>query len=276
MVNKDVVNYLKEGAKRGFSHNLLKKKLLEGGFKEADIDEAIGSLGKNKKPKSISKVSNPVFPGKGKSLKTTGKINLKVEGPKKKVESEKMIGEKIGLFKKIGMSLAHPTELFEKTRHEGIGPALGFLYLILIIPLVLGSLGLVLFLKTIESLLFGGLDTFSSALFPSLLTVVLYFAIMILIIMPILLFIVVGIRHLIAKLYKGKGKYSDTFRASVYSLTPQMLFFFVPGMGIWTFILSLFGLSINHQISKWRAFLIHLTVWVLVAIIWFVLGIFLW
>jgi hypothetical protein len=53
MVNKDIVNYLKEGKKRGFSVQLLKKKLLEGGFKTNDIDEAVKALG-NSGPKVIN------------------------------------------------------------------------------------------------------------------------------------------------------------------------------------------------------------------------------
>lgn len=44
MVNQDIVNYLEEGKRRGFSVQLLKKKLVEGGFQEKDIDEAIAAM----------------------------------------------------------------------------------------------------------------------------------------------------------------------------------------------------------------------------------------
>ncbi|MBU0466668.1 MAG: hypothetical protein KJ600_02375 [Nanoarchaeota archaeon] len=46
MVNEKVVNYLVEGKKKGFSIQLLKKKLLEGGFNENDVDEAIAVVEK--------------------------------------------------------------------------------------------------------------------------------------------------------------------------------------------------------------------------------------
>lgn len=46
MVNQDIFNYLKEGRKRGFSMNLLKQKLLEGGFDEREVNEAAGELDK--------------------------------------------------------------------------------------------------------------------------------------------------------------------------------------------------------------------------------------
>lgn len=44
MANQDIVNYLKEGKKRGFSLQILKQKLLEGGFEDKEIDLAISEL----------------------------------------------------------------------------------------------------------------------------------------------------------------------------------------------------------------------------------------
>lgn len=43
-MNRDIVRYLEEGRKRGFSVQLLKGKLLEGGFLEKDVDEAIATM----------------------------------------------------------------------------------------------------------------------------------------------------------------------------------------------------------------------------------------
>lgn len=40
-MNQNIVGYLREGKRRGFSIQLLKKKLLEGGFSEMAVDEAI-------------------------------------------------------------------------------------------------------------------------------------------------------------------------------------------------------------------------------------------
>lgn len=60
MIDQGVVNFIKEGKRRGFSVNLLKQKLLERGFNERDVDEAIkvteiaGSVTvNNKKPQAI-------------------------------------------------------------------------------------------------------------------------------------------------------------------------------------------------------------------------------
>lgn len=50
MANQDVVNYLKEGKKRGFGLDILKQKLIEGGFSEKDVDEAVNELEKKELP----------------------------------------------------------------------------------------------------------------------------------------------------------------------------------------------------------------------------------
>ena len=51
MANKDILFYLKEGQGRGFSLNILKQKLIEGGFSEEDVDEAVHELHETHEPK---------------------------------------------------------------------------------------------------------------------------------------------------------------------------------------------------------------------------------
>lgn len=53
-MNKDIVNYLEEGKRRGFSVQLLKKKLVDGGFAEKDIDEAVASMNAPSEPGKIN------------------------------------------------------------------------------------------------------------------------------------------------------------------------------------------------------------------------------
>jgi len=79
MANKDLVNYLEKGKKGGFSFSLLKNKLLEGGFFESDIDEAVEAV--------KSKLEE--IPGKSKKVrKVTGKVNkVKKSNQKRKKEN---------------------------------------------------------------------------------------------------------------------------------------------------------------------------------------------
>lgn len=59
MVNQDIVNYLREGIKRGFSVGLLRQKLLEGGFQERDVSDAINSMSAAASPKSVMVNNKP-------------------------------------------------------------------------------------------------------------------------------------------------------------------------------------------------------------------------
>lgn len=64
--------------------------------------------------------------------------------------------------------------------------------------------------------------------------------------------------HLTAKLFSGKGKYLDTFKAKAFGGTPWFLLSFVPIASIfglfWSVYLETIGLSISHKTGKFRAF----------------------
>ncbi|MBN1377569.1 hypothetical protein JW949_04540 [Candidatus Woesearchaeota archaeon] len=53
MINKDIVDWLKKGLAMGHSHDLLKKKLLEAGWEQEDVEKAIKKV-KPGKPKLSS------------------------------------------------------------------------------------------------------------------------------------------------------------------------------------------------------------------------------
>ena len=64
MVNQGLVNYLKEGKRRGFTVARLKQELVKGGFSSREIDDAINSVsGETIKPKVTPVVQQtPKFP----------------------------------------------------------------------------------------------------------------------------------------------------------------------------------------------------------------------
>ena len=72
MANQDIVNYLKEGKEKGFPVDILKNKLVEGGFKESDVSEAVSEIEKSEVSEvpsvgNIKPAENP--PKKSKWLK---------------------------------------------------------------------------------------------------------------------------------------------------------------------------------------------------------------
>ncbi|MDO8459480.1 MAG: Yip1 family protein [Nanoarchaeota archaeon] len=185
--------------------------------------------------------------------------------------------EKMGLFKKIGKSFIHPIELFEKTKEEKISPAFFYQLFISIVPFLITSILVIFLFGVILSILpaalvsagnvipdisaTGGFSIAVSA------TIIGILAVLFFIINPLFIFISAVIVHLFMKLYGGSGKYRDTYKAIVYSSTPQMLFIFIPFVGIWSFILSLFGLSTYHNVSKGRTFFAILSIFILMIIL---------
>lgn len=277
MVNQNIVKYLREGIKRGFNIPLLKQKLLEGGFRKDDIEEAANfvqgsmKLAVKKPAMPVREISRPV---ESIGKETTEPVNKKIEY----IGS----GEKLGVFSKLGKAFAHPVELFEKTKREGVFSSLKYLWFISLVPFILGALVIFLFLGALINLLMGflvtsgvpamtiGVITFDFSLVESLL-IILGWGVCLFVIFPIMMFVSAGIMHLFMKLFKGSGGYGGTFRSFVYSSTPSVILMVVPIVngiaGIWTFVLNLFGLSINHEFSKLRAFLALLVGVLVVSII---------
>jgi len=292
MVNQNIVKYMREGQKRGFKIPLLRQKLLEGGFKKKNIDEAAVFVQKMAKPvarKAPVVQRKPIMPsarGVSRPVRKVAKpVVRNVEKP-----VEKSSNGKLGMFGKIGKAFAHPIELFEKTKGEGVFSSLKYLWFISLVPFILGGLVIFLFLGVlvdwlvkyaVTSGLPAGTVTLTFTTVQTLL-IILGWGVYLFIITPILMLIGNGIMHLFIKLFKGRGSYADTFRSFVYASTPAVIFMVIPFVnsvvGIWTFILSLFGLSINHEISKLRAFLAllvgGLVVGIIGSILVFVIGMF--
>ena|SRR3989344_744680 len=293
MVNQDIVRYLREGVNRGFNISLLRQELLRGGFNARDVDEAIAIIRPSKpvqkpvqnKPQKQIQTSSDVkndekdneksinredyeektSPDKNKDMKPKTSIVMKIDK-----EKAKPIDSNLGLFSKIGKSIVHPGELFERTKGDGIGKVLLYYFVIALVPFIIMSLILFLAFNFVMELV----DSANAAAGVTLNTdVSVWYVIgglagLFFIISPILLFVSSGVLHLILRLYGGKGSYGDSFGVMIYSHTPSILLFFIlPITGIWTFILTLIGYSKVHEIGVGRAFLAELTLWLIATII---------
>lgn len=248
MVNQRIKDYFLEGLKKGYKIEILKQKLLDAGFKKQEINATINSLG------SSNSLNNSAHPKpQNNSAKDTKPLIQK--------------NINLGIFKKIGKAITNPRGLFESTNSEGIGPTFKYQIIILLIPLILLSVFFFLFFETIFSFIlrsfgpfFGTESTLTVSLVSPLMLLVLllFFVVFILAVIPLLSFIGIGISHLFIKLYGGKGKYKETYKAIIYGSTPQTIFGVIPIFNIfsyfWGIALTILGISINHKISKWRAF----------------------
>lgn len=253
MVEQKVVDYLLEGKRRGFSIQLLRQKLVEGGWDEDIVREAVDFV------EAKSQISTIRMPAQTLAEQT----NIGVQTFQ--VKEKASVPAKNGVLRKVGMSLGKPRELFSATKDENFLATLKYLIFVLVFPFVLAMAAAAsipeVFSKALEII---GLSVFSGSSYfvlSGLLALCFFVA------TPILVVTSTGILHIFVKLFRGQSNYSDSFKAEVYAATPQILFFFIPGIGIWSFVLMLFGLSSYHNISKLRAFFAILTLWILIAII---------
>lgn len=159
----------------------------------------------------------------------------------------------IMLIKKVRGVLFNPKEFFEKVRREeGI---VAFKYN-LILGLINPSLML---LFMIASEFYSRFDAFSRA--------IVYYSLTLL--SP---FLFAGILHLLVKIFRGKGAYSETYKAVVYSQTPRFILDwvgFLPyewivnvlpiltgSISVWFY--QVIGLSKLHDLSMLRVVLLIL------------------
>jgi hypothetical protein len=172
---------------------------------------------------------------------------------------------KISLIKKVKKVILSPSDFFEEIKAEkGISEAFKYLAILSLVNLVVDIVDIVSFILSIPYISpLGNLSSFlplrgvlSTAL-GIVISVVMYISGL------ILSFIGVGFIHLFVKLFKGKGAYSDTYKALIYASTPSLLFGWVPWVrfifGLYSFYLSLKGISKLHEVSMLRAFIMLIT-----------------
>lgn len=192
----------------------------------------------------------------------------------------------MNFFDKIKKVITNPTKFFNAIKKEkDIGPA--FIYYMIFLAIT--SVFSILYFWRIFSELpaeitpVGGSVISTGTMISSAVISQFIFGI-------ILIFIVYGIIHLLVKLVKGKGNFSDTFKAMVYGATPNFLispllliYMGIVGIGnlfllipvylisiavfIWVLVIQIKGIKILHKISTWRAVLAILILPILLVII---------
>jgi hypothetical protein len=237
------------------------------------------NAGNNSEANNVKKSEEEKGPKRPEDFEPKGIIN--------RVEENVTIPDykRLGIFKKIAYSFGKPKQLFLFTKQEKIGPALEFWLILCIVPAILFSLVFALTINTlvvevlgaavmgaggISSYIYGfSKNSFLIILgtgFATMLCLFYIFGI-------IMSFVNVTLVHLFMKLYGGEGKFSDSYRGYMYSCAPMILggavfsflgllgkigFYIFGGvlvlLGVWSFILAIIGLGVNHASSKWRAF----------------------
>jgi hypothetical protein len=256
MVNQKILDFLAQGEKQGFPIEELKKALLKKGFNKKEVEEAINTYKPPAKPAS---------------------------GPQA-VQRSPPETEKIKFFTKLKLAITKPNQLFEKTESESLAPALKYQLLLAIFPFVITSLISIFLLQLLFQFLGAFVMQYIPGITPGAVTTAGFAASIPFIIMalvtffiaiPIFTFILAGITQLVAKMFKGQGNFTATYKATVYSSTPGLLLIFIPllnfALGIWSFILNIFGISSYHKISKGKAAGIIILSSILISMLFFIL-----
>ncbi|MFQ5970626.1 MAG: YIP1 family protein [Nitrososphaerales archaeon] len=166
-----------------------------------------------------------------------------------------MESRNISILQKCKQVLIHPSELFESVKYErGIGPAFQYLALFSMV-IAAGSITYLLFFP--EDIPLSEFPEFLPFL-DDLTAIGIIIAIPVYILALLSYFVLAGWMHIFAKLFRGKGDYSATYKANVYASTPSLLFGWVPIAGIavelYSLYLTILGLSKLHEVSMARAF----------------------
>jgi len=246
-VNQKILRYLYLGKKKGHSMNALKQKLLGSSFNEEEIDEAILDI-----------------QGKVKFDHKWARNHKKALKMKKPVSA--ILGEKLGIWTRVKKAFAHPKQLFEETRGEGVWSVLKYQLVTMLVPVIFLSIVLLIFAnraittfrqftRSIEP---GVASALVTVPFGRMLLFVLILAVLVYIVVVAATFILAGIYHLLGKLVKISGRFSDSYRLFVYSWTPLIFFGWIPfvnfGVFVWSLALTLVGITIVHEVSEWRSF----------------------
>lgn len=184
--------------------------------------------------------------------------------------------KKMGIFTKIKKVLTSPTEFFSAVKSEQ-GYKSPIIYCILIVSIqTIITIGLA---SAIAFMAIGFID--SSVISGSLMTIgstAIGIGLVIGIVFGILMYIAAsfigaGIIHLFVLLFNGKGGFLATYKASVYSMTPSMLFSWLAvllvfvnfwlsyaslAFSIWSLYLNVKGISILHNLTMKKALLVVL------------------
>ncbi len=162
-------------------------------------------------------------------------------------------------FSKLKLVLFSPNKHFDSVKKEsGILPALKFILFTYFIAGILSAITILIILPDL------GINV---AIFEIL------GSILIGLISP---FIGAAIYHIFVMLFKGKGKFYDTYKTSAYSGAPA-IFSWIPYVGvfvsiIWGYIILTAGIMKLHSLSNMKAILVWLIpTLILLAMVWLVL-----
>ena len=164
---------------------------------------------------------------------------------------------------KIKLVLTKPTELFKKIeKKKGIKESYKYFAIITLVSVVFGFISVITFpnfvYNLIRKLFITSLPEAQMPTIPGIITALIAGYILAL----LLVFVSVALLHIWIKIFRGKGKFEETFKIYSYGTTPSSLLSWIPLIGlvawIYDLVLLIIGTSILHKISRTRSTVLYL------------------
>jgi len=153
--------------------------------------------------------------------------------------------------------LLSPVETFQKVRDTDLGDSLKYYLILLVINAVLSAIVGIAMVSAIWMTFSGFFEQMGLPLPAIAGAGVVLFALLMIIVQFVIVFIVAAWLHLFVYLLGGRKGYLQTLKSVTFGSTPAMLFGWIPfiGMlaGIWSFALEILGIRELHEITTGKA-----------------------
>ncbi|MBU0530040.1 MAG: Yip1 family protein [Candidatus Aenigmatarchaeota archaeon] len=221
MADARLVDYIRTQLKNGYSIRKIKTTLLQQGWAEYDIQEAMdfARSGQDMVPPPVPNQPKPII-------------------------------KNMGFFDKLKMVIIDPERLFNSVREEPLSKSFVYFAIITLVPMVVAAAILSFVFSLFSAILPADVGS-SFGLFGLLGPVI---AIPFYLLALVFSFVIGAVIFVFARIFGSKGSYTDTYKAIAYGSTPANLLFFIPIVSpIWSLYLEIKGLSVLHRISMGRA-----------------------
>ncbi len=168
---------------------------------------------------------------------------------------------KKGMYEKAKEVILTPNRFFRELDERGIGPAFYYSLVIGVISIIL-TIGVGLLMD-----------------FPTYSALWSYVVLFTLVSVLVFNFAMAGLLHVILLIFRGKGKYSETYQLLMYSNTVSGLFGWIPYAGflasIWSFALIAIGAEKTRKISRAKGVFVAILYFIVLAVVVALIAVFL-
>lgn len=256
MPKQQIIDYIQQERDRGVADDDIRSALHEKGWGDTEINQAMAVA------------------ATGSSSGASGAYQSPQQRQSEKEEAAEGRAEAPGFWHIFWGVISSPRGTFQRMRGTDLGAIIGYYmknallgYIIFLISFIVIAIALM----SMAGAILGDMGSMSGGSAPSpgfgdmlkvlgviyLVMIMISAAVSYFLVWPVMLAIYAGIVHLILMALGTDSDYVSTFRAIIYGATPTTTLNLVPLlsiiMSVWSLILMVVGVSVNHNISTAKA-----------------------